>query len=162
MAQIVDKTTYTNFWQNEIQVKNIALQGFTMLDENEALQGIKAGTVNTPFMVLFPPDFKPIDRGSENVQRVVSWGFFILKRAENKKDLAEIKTIKNDCLQIAEQILGKLINLKEERVFFGGYDPNTTDYTEVGQLYDNHYGYQVFGDFITNQRIKHDAANWTP
>lgn len=161
MAQITSPETFRAFWRDEIAARNNALQGFTELANNEALDTVKAG-IDSPFMVLLPSEFRTIDQRTENVQRGVNFGFFILKAAVDKQDRSEIKTIQNDCHAIAEEIIGRLAYLNEEKEFFGKYHATATDYEEVGGLFGgNHYGVQVFGQLISKAAIRHDATKWT-
>lgn len=162
MAQITDLDTFRAFWRDEIADRNNALQGFTEFANNEALDTIKDPGMVSPFMVLLQPEFKTIDQRTENVQRTINFGFFILKAATNKQDLAEIKTIQNDCLAIVEEIIGRLAYLNEEKEFFGKYHATATDYEEVANLFGgNHFGVQCFGQFISKPAIRHDATKWT-
>jgi len=161
MAQITDLETFRAFWRDEIVARTPLLNGFTELANNEAYDTIKGDGITSPFMVLLQPEFRTIDNRTINVQRSVDFGFFILKAAEFKGDNAEIKTIQNDCFSICEQIIGRLDYLNEEKEFFGKYHATNTQYEEVGGLFGgNHYGVQCFGQFITYDSIRHNAANW--
>jgi hypothetical protein len=162
MAQITDLQTYRAFWRDEIAGRNNALQGFTELDNNEALDTIKGIGLTSPFMVLLPSEWRTTDLRTHNVQRSIQWGFFILKAATDKQDLNEVKTIQNDCHQIAEEIVARLAELNEVKEFFGKYHATDTDYQPIGMLFGgNHFGVQCFGSFITRDAIKHDATKWT-
>lgn len=161
MAQIVDIDTHRDFWRDEIVARNNALQAFTELELNEALDAVKSPGLASPFFVMLQPEFRTIDNRSINVQRTISWGFFILKRATKKMDRAEIKQLQNDCFQICEQIIGRLDYLNEEKEFFGKYHATQTEYEAITGLFDNHHGIQCFGQFITNSPLRHDATKWT-
>lgn len=161
MAQIIDIETHRAFWRDEIVARNNALQGFTELENNEALDTIKGTGIDSPFFVLLPAEFRTVDQRTENVQRTINFGFFILKAATDKQDLAEIKTIQNECHQLCEEIVARLGYLNEDKEFFGKYHATATDYEPIGQLFDNHYGIQCFGSFISKTPIRHDATKWT-
>jgi hypothetical protein len=161
MAQVTDLQTFRAFWRDEIVARNNALAAFTELANNEALDTVKAG-IDAPFFVMLPPEFRTIDQRSNNVQQSVDFGFFILKPALDKEDRAEIKTLQNDCFAIYKEIVGRLEYLNEEKDFFGKYHATNTTAEEVGGLFGgNHYGVQVFGQFITNDGIRHDSTKWT-
>jgi hypothetical protein len=161
MAQITDLDTHRAFWRDQIAAKCTDIESFTELEMNEALNTIKSPGLNSPILVMLRPEFRSIDERSINVQRTVSWGFFILKRATKKQDRAEIKTLQNDCHQICEEIIGRLDYLNEEKEFFGKYHATATEYEPITGLFDNHHGIQCFGQFITNSPIRHDATKWT-
>lgn len=161
MAQIEDPQTFRAFWRDEIASRNNTLQAFTELANNEAYDTVKAG-IDSPFMVLLPPEFRTIDQRSNNVQQSIEFGFFILKAATNKQDLAEIKTLQNDCHAIYKEVVARLEYLNEEKEFFGKYHATNTTCETIGGLFGgNHFGVQVFGQFITKEAIKHDATKWT-
>ncbi len=161
MAQITDLETFRTFWRDEIVARSTDLQGFTELANSEALDTIKGEGINSPFLVLLPPEFRTIDQRTINVQRSIDFGFFILKRAEDKGDRTEIKQLQNDCLQICEDVVARLDFLNEDKQFFGKYHATNTQYEEVGGLFGgNHFGVQCFGQFITFDSIRHNAAKW--
>ena len=161
MAQITKPDTNRAFWRDEIVARNNALQGFTEYALNEAKDTIKSPGIDSPFFVMLEPEFKTVDQRTINVQRTVDWGFFILKRATKQMDRAEIKQLQNDCHAIAEQIIGRLAYLNEEKEFFGKYHATATEYEPVSGLFDNHHGIQCYGSFITNEPVRHDASAWT-
>lgn len=161
MAQITDLETFRTFWRDEIVARSTDLQGFTELSNKEAFDTVKGNGITSPFLVLLPPEFRTIDQRTENVQRSIDFGFFILKRAEDKGDLNEIKTLQNDCHQICEDVLARLGYLNEEKQFFGKYHATNTQYEEVSGLFGgNHFGVQCFGQFISKDAIRHNAAKW--
>ena len=162
MQQITDRTTFVEFWEDEIAAKMVDIESFIEFEDSEAIDTIKSPGVDTPVLILFKPEFNSVDQRSDNVQRRINWGFWIVKRATSGvEDRDEIKQLKNDCLAIVQEIIGRLGYLNEEKEFFGRYHADDTNYTEVGPVLDNHYGYDCFGSFITNQGIIHNAAKWT-
>ncbi|MGB1317082.1 MAG: hypothetical protein ACPG5W_02685 [Flavobacteriales bacterium] len=161
MAQIIDKETFTAFWRDEIVGRSNALQSFVDGENVEAYTAIKSPGLTSPFLVLFAPEFKTIDNRSTNVQRSVRFGFWVVKAATKKDDKEEIKQLKQDCIEIVEEIIGRLDYLNTEKEFFGKYHADNTDYQEIEKVFDNHHGCQCFGEIITKTSIKHDATKWT-
>lgn len=161
MAQIENPQTFRAFWRDEIAARNNTLQAFTELANDEALRDVRLG-IDSPFMVLLDPEFRTIDQRSNNVQQSIDFGFFILKPATDKQKLSEIKTLQNDCYTIYKEIVGRLEYLNEEKEFFGKYHATNTTCETIGGLFGgNHFGVQVFGQFITKEGIKHDGTKWT-
>lgn len=161
MAQITDRDSFMAFWQTQIAQSNTSIQTFVDATEDEPLDGFKSPGITTPALVVFAPEFRTIDQRSDNVQRNIRFGFWVVKKATKKHDRAEIKQLKNDCLAIVEQIIGRLGYLNEEKQYFGQYWADSTEYDEIGPVFDNHYGYQCFGSFKSFSAIKHDPTKWT-
>lgn len=161
MAQIKDRDTFMAFFRDEIADRCNAIESFVEFDDDEAVAKIKTEADITPLMVMFHPEWKTTDQRSDNVQKVARFGCFIVKRATKKQDRAEIKQLKQDCGLIADDIIGRLGYLNEEKQFFGRYWATDTDYEEIGPVFDNHYGVQLFGSLVTKTAITHDATKWT-
>ncbi len=162
MAQITSRSTFIDFWQDEIQARNNSLVSFVEFENKHAMDQFKKPGVATPAMVLFKPEFKPTNELSDNIQRRINWGFFILKKATKHENQAEIQQLKDDCLAIVEEILGRLKELNEDKEFFGRFTAADCDYEELSEpIFDNHYGAQCFGSFISFTSIRHDATKWT-
>jgi hypothetical protein len=161
MAQITDRTTFVEFWEDEIAGKMVDIESFVEYEDSEAIDKVKSPGVDTPVLVLFKPEFNSIDQRSDNVQRRINWGFWLVKRATEVENRAEIKQLKNDCHQIVEEIIGRLGYLNEEKEFWGKYHADDTNYEEIGPVLENHYGVACFGNFISGKGIIHNPAKWT-
>jgi len=161
MAQIKDRTTFVDFWKDEIVAKSVDINGFVEYANFEAYDAAKSPGLTSPALVLFEPEFKTIDSRSDNVQRRVDFGFWIVKKATKKNDRAEQKTLQNDCHELVEQIIGRLGYLNEEKEFFGRYHAVDNNYSPIGPVLDNHFGYEFFGSFTTGSGIIHTPAKWT-
>ena len=161
MAQIIDRDTFMAFWEDEIATRCNAISHFVEFENSEAMDTFKAVNMPEVAMIMFKPEFRTTDLRSDNVQRRIKFGFFLVKRAANHEDQAEIKQLKNTCIAIVEDIIARLGKLNEESEFFGKYHADATDYDEVEGIFDNHYGCQCFGEIISKTSIKYDATKWT-
>lgn len=160
MAQITDRTTFFDFWRDEIASRCNAINSFVEFENDKAMDAFKSGQ-DTPALVMFDPEFFPVDQRSDNFQRRIQFGFYVVKKATMHEDQDEIATLKNDCLIITQDIIARLNKLNETKEFFGRFWSDKGDYKAIGRVFDNHYGCQYFAEFTTFKSIKHDASKWT-
>lgn len=120
---------------------------FYEIDIENILNGMKLKNLYTS-MLVERPEVRVYDEKSDNIRKIITGAFVILKEAK-MGDFLSRENAMDECEEIASDIVSKLLNDTKKTKQSSAYTPrvvvdsNSIKFQPIGPILTNHYGWRV-------------------